>query len=136
VESAEQLISHHLIHTDWGPSNSPFPSWLSWFAAMGVAARPHIRRGITANSSMAALDLARGGLGVALAQGLYGSSDIESGALIVVGRPLKLPSPYCITIPERSRHRAVVLAFNTWFVEECLQCVQSSALPRFWESRS
>jgi len=129
IETAARLASHHLVHTDWGPSNAPFPSWLSWFEAMGVAARPHVRRGMTANSSMAALDLARGGLGVALAQGMYCSADVESGRLIVVGDSLKLPSPYCITIPARSRHRAVVSAFKAWFAEECRLCIQSPALP-------
>jgi len=128
IERHEQLISHHLVHTDWGPSNAPFPSWLSWFEAMGIAARPHVRRGITANSSMAALDLARGGLGVALAQGLYCSSDVEDGRLIAVGAPLKLPSSYFITVPQRSRHRAVVGALNSWFVRGCRSCTDSPAL--------
>jgi LysR family glycine cleavage system transcriptional activator len=128
IENPGQLISHHLVHTDWGPSNAPFPSWLSWFEAMGIAARPHVRRGVTANSSMAALDLARGGLGIALAQGLYCSGDVESGSLIVVGAPLKLPSSYYITIPQRSRHRAVVAAFNNWFAQECRLCTGSPVL--------
>lgn len=136
IDTPEKLLSQHLVHTDWGPSNAPFPSWLSWFEAMGIAARPQVRRGVTANSSMAALDLARGGLGIALAQGLYCSTDVEKGSLIVVGMPLRLPSSYHITIPQRSRHRAVVGAFNAWFLEECRACTESSILHQAGEAFS
>ncbi len=128
IGAPDQLALLHLIHTDWGAAGATFPSWANWFAKMNVATGRQVRHGMTANSSMAALDLARGGLGVALAQGLFCARDVEEGKLVVVGDPMKLASPYCITVPKRSRHRAMVGAFKVWFADECCGCVESAAL--------
>jgi LysR family glycine cleavage system transcriptional activator len=128
IDKAADLRSHRLVHTDWGPSNASFPSWHGWFEAYRVAPGARSRRGMTANTSMAALDLARGGLGVALAQGLYCADLVASGELIVVGRALALPSAYSITIPPRSQARAAVGVFKTWFIDEIRGCVLSAPL--------
>ncbi|QKD03502.1 LysR family transcriptional regulator [Mesorhizobium loti R88b] len=128
IDKGADLRSRRLVHTDWGPSNASFPSWQSWFEAYQLTPGAKSRRGMTANTSMAALDLARGGLGVALAQGLYCADFIESGELLVVGKPLTLPSPYSIVIPPRSHARAAMAAFKTWFVAEIRACVLSETL--------
>jgi LysR family glycine cleavage system transcriptional activator len=122
------LAGARLVHTDWGPSGASFPSWANWFEKMNIAPRRTAAHGMVANSSMAALDLARGGLGVALTQGLFCADDLEAGALIVVGSALQLANPYCLTVPDRSRHRGVVSAFREWFVGECRNCVESARL--------
>lgn len=124
----EQLGGVHLIHTDWGSSGASFPSWANWFDEMGIAPRRTIRHGMVANSSMAALDLARGGLGIALVQGLFCADDLESGGLVVVGEPLGLASPYCLTVPNRSRHRAVAISFKEWFGGQCRKSVDEARL--------
>ena len=129
IMSPESLDRVPLIHTAWGPSAASFPSWRSWFQSAGVAPGRHVQHGMTANSSMAALDLAHGGLGVALAQGMFCASHVEAGELVVVtNHSLGLTNPYCITIPRRSTSRSVVAAFKAWFEAECIRCVKSPAL--------
>ncbi|MFK0688615.1 LysR substrate-binding domain-containing protein [Mesorhizobium sp. IMUNJ 23033] len=127
--SESTLAGLPLIHTDWGPTGASFPSWRSWFEAAGMAPSRAGQRGLSANSSRAALDLAISGLGVALAQGVYCAEAIEDGRLVrPVTRALMLSQPYCLTIPQRSIRREVVAAFKTWLTEECLRSVGSPAL--------
>jgi len=120
------LAATRLVHTDWGPAGASFPSWANWFEAKNIAPTRTARHGMVANSSMAALDLARGGLGVALAQGLFCADDLEAGRLVIVGDALQLASPYCLTVPKRSHHRPVVVAFREWFGSECRRCVENA----------
>ncbi|WP_258603033.1 LysR substrate-binding domain-containing protein [Mesorhizobium sp. AR10] len=131
LESAGTLAGLPLIHTDWGPTGASFPSWRSWFEAAGIVPGRGGQRGLSANSSRAALDLAISGLGVALAQGVFCAEAVEDGRLVrPVGRALELSQPYCLTIPQRSTRREVVTAFKTWLTEECLRSVGSPSLQR------
>lgn len=57
----EPLAGLPLIHTDWGPTGASFPSWRNWFEAAGAQSGRAVRRGLSANSSRAALDLAISG---------------------------------------------------------------------------
>jgi len=118
-----------LIHTDWGPTGASFPSWRTWFETAGIEPGRAVQRGLSANSSRAALDLAISGLGVALAQGIYCAGALEDGRLV---RPnvvsIALRQPYCLTIPERSARRDVVAAFRGWLIGECQRSVGSLAL--------
>ena len=118
-----------LIHTDWGPTGASFPSWRNWFEAAGIEPGRATQRGLSANSSRAALDLAISGLGVALAQGVFCAEAVEDGRLVrPVARSLELRQPYCLTIPERSARRDVVAAFRAWLIHECVRSVGSPAL--------
>jgi LysR family transcriptional regulator, glycine cleavage system transcriptional activator len=118
-----------LIHTDWGPTGASFPSWRNWFEAAGIEPGRATQRGLSANSSRAALDLAISGLGVALAQGVFCADAVEDGRLVrPVARSLELRQPYCLTIPERSARRDVVTAFRAWLIQECVRSVGSPAL--------
>ncbi|CAN7437800.1 LysR substrate-binding domain-containing protein [Mesorhizobium sp. LjNodule214] len=127
--SGSTLAGLPLIHTDWGPTGASFPSWRSWFEAAGMASSRAGQRGLSANSSRAALDLAISGLGVALAQGIYCAEALEDGRLIrPVARALELSQTYCLTIPQRSLRREVVAAFRTWLTDECQRSVGSPAL--------
>lgn len=125
----EGLASLPLIHTDWGPTGASFPSWRNWFEAADIEPGRTAQRGLSANSSRAALDLAISGLGVALAQGIYCAQALEYGRLV---RPLplalELRQPYCLTIPDRSARRDVVAAFRQWLIDECRRAVGSPAL--------
>ncbi|BCH03093.1 LysR family glycine cleavage system transcriptional activator [Mesorhizobium sp. USDA 4775] len=126
---AGPLAGLSLIHTDWGPTGASFPSWRNWFEAEGVQPGRAAQRGLSANSSRAALDLAISGLGVALAQGVYCAEAVEDGRLVrPAARAIALRQPYCLTIPERSARRDVVAAFRDWLIEECRRAVGSPAL--------
>jgi LysR family glycine cleavage system transcriptional activator len=126
---SESLAGLPLIHTDWGPTGASFPSWRNWFEAAGIEPGRAVQRGLSANSSRAALDLAISGLGVTLAQGIYCAQALEDGRL---ARPnalsIGLRQPYCLTVPERSARRDVVAAFRAWLIEECVRTVKSPAL--------
>ncbi|RUW05634.1 transcriptional regulator, partial [Mesorhizobium sp. M1A.F.Ca.IN.022.05.2.1] len=125
----ETLAGLPLIHTDWGPTGAAFPSWRNWLEAGGIAPGRSAQRGLSANSSRAALDLAMSGLGVALAQGIYCARALEDGRLVrPVARALELRQPYCLTIPERSARRDVLAAFREWLIAECVRAVRSPAL--------
>ncbi|MCB8882176.1 LysR family transcriptional regulator [Acidisoma cellulosilytica] len=129
LAAPEDLLAARLIHTDWGPSSASFPTWKSWFDSAGVTADRDVQRGMTANSSRAALDLAIGGLGVALGQGMFCAEAVEAGQLVVpVGHVIALDQPYCLTIPVRSAQRSVVMAFKTWLATECVKSIHSPAL--------
>lgn len=126
---AHDLLSMPLIHTDWGPAAASFPSWRSWFEAASVTPGREINRGLTVNSSAAALDLALAGLGVALCQGLFAAQAIEEGRLVKpVRQALPLAQPYCLTVPQRSARRPIVMVFRDWFVGECMKSIHSPAL--------
>ncbi|AZN99025.1 LysR family transcriptional regulator [Mesorhizobium sp. M9A.F.Ca.ET.002.03.1.2] len=123
------LAGLSLIHTDWGPTGAAFPSWRTWFEAAEIEPGRAARRGLSANSSRAALDLAISGLGVALAQGVFCADAVEDSRLVrPVARALELRQPYCLTIPERSARRDVVAAFRKWLIAECIRAVRSPAL--------
>jgi len=118
-----------LIHTDWGPTGASFPSWRNWFEAADIEPGRAAQRGLSANSSRAALDLAISGLGVALAQGVFCAEAVEDGRLVrPLTRSIALRQPYCLTIPERSVRRDVVAAFRQWLIMECRRSVGSPAL--------
>lgn len=127
--NSENLAGLPLIHTDWGPTGASFPSWRNWFEASGSEPGRAAQRGLSANSSRAALDLAISGLGVALAQGIYCAQALEDGKLVrAAAQSLELRQPYCLTIPERCARRDAVAAFREWLVEECRRAVGSPAL--------
>ncbi|RVD57092.1 LysR family transcriptional regulator [Mesorhizobium sp. M2D.F.Ca.ET.185.01.1.1] len=129
VPGSEPLAGLPLIHTDWGPTGASFPSWRNWFEAAGNGPGRAAQRGLSANSSRAALDLAISGLGVALAQGVYCAQALEDGRLVrPVARSLALRQQYCLTIPERSARRDIVTAFREWLIGECASAVGSPAL--------
>jgi LysR family glycine cleavage system transcriptional activator len=125
----DPLAGLPLIHTDWGPTGASFPSWRNWFEAAGSEPGRAAQRGLSANSSRAALDLAISGLGVALAQGIYCAQALEDGKLVLAAaQSLELRQPYCLTIPERSAKRDIVGAFREWLVGQCVRAVNSPAL--------
>lgn len=129
VTGARDLTAMSLIHTEWGPVAPSFPSWRQWFETAGVSPGRESQRGLTVNSSAAALDVAVQGLGVALCQGLFAARPLEEGRLVrPVPHSLKLSQPYCLTVPQRSARRPIVTAFRDWFAGECRKCIE---LPAF-----
>ncbi len=127
ISAAADLADRPLIHTDWGPAAAIFPTWGSYFEAAAVQTGRTIERGIVANASMAAIELAVNGLGVALGQGIFIARALEEGRLV---RPLSLSlplrQPYCLTIRQGSAMRPAVQAFRDWIVAETRCCAIDS----------
>ncbi len=123
--AADALLRVPLIHTDWGQSAATFPAWQRWFDTAGLGGhRRSNRGGLTVNSSKVALDLAIGGLGVALIQGLLVADMVERQELVIpVPQRLLLSQPYCLSVSELTTEREPVVAFEQWFRRECERCV-------------
>lgn len=128
-DSAESLLGASLIHTDWGPASATFPAWRNWFDAASVLLDRETDRGLVANSSSVAINLAINGLGVALSQGLLAARPIEDRRLVrVFDLALVQSQPYCLTIPQRSANRPIVSMFRDWLIETCISTVNSPAV--------
>lgn len=123
------LLEAPLIHTDWGPSAASFPTWRSWFEAAGIPPQRQAERGLVANSSKVAMDLAISGLGLALSQGIFAARPMAEGRLVrPSGQALGLAQAYCLTIPQRSANKPVVAAFKAWLIEEIKAAVEAPCL--------
>ncbi|MCP5074845.1 MAG: LysR family transcriptional regulator [Rhodobacteraceae bacterium] len=124
--NATDFVTIPLIHTDWGPAAATFPAWRNWFQAMGVDTDERVNRGLWANSSIAAINLAAAGLGVVLCQGLLAAQYASEGRLVYAcRRSLVQSQPYCLTVPQRSAARPVVDSFKNWLVQNCTDTVLS-----------
>ena len=84
-----------LIHTDWGPTGASFPSWRNWFEAAGIEPGRAVQRGLSANSSRAALDLAISGLG----RGAGARHLLRRGAGRRPAGPARTPRRSCCASP-------------------------------------
>ena len=123
-KAAKDLRSAHLIHTDWGPAAATFPAWRNWFQAAGINTDHLTDRGLVANSSIMAINLAAAGIGVALCQGLLAAGPIADGRLVrTFDLSLAQYQPYCLTIPQRSASRPVVSIFRNWLIQSCVESV-------------
>lgn len=125
-KTAKCLLNAPLIHTDWGPASATFPIWRNWFEAASVSPGRETNHGLIANSSIVALNLAISGLGITLSQGLLAARLIDEGAL-VCAHDLALPQsqPYCLTIPQRSANRPIVMAFKEWLTRICISSIHT-----------
>ena len=119
-ETAQVLAAAPLIHTDWGPAAAAFPVWRNLFEAYGLAQDTRELRGLIANSSVMAVNLALAGLGVALVQSLLAKHQIRSEQLVRAGAmAIAQSQPYCLTIPQRSANRPLVATLRDWLVRTC-----------------
>ncbi len=121
------LDKTRLIHTDWGPASASFPTWRNWFEAAKIPIGNQADSGLIADTSMAAIRLATSGLGVCLVQGLMLKSMLRDNSLIIA-HPLSLSrgQPYCLTIPQRSANRPIVIQFRDWLLDACKTDIETS----------
>lgn len=130
-ETARDLADAPLIHTDWGPAAATFPAWRNWFQAAGIAGDQPTGRGLVANSSIMAINLAAAGLGITLCQGLLAALPVSEGRLVhAFDMPLVQNQPYCLTIAQRSANRPVVSTLRDWLVQISIETVNSHSVIR------
>lgn len=124
--TADALLRAPLIHTDWGQSAATFPAWQRWFDTAGLGTHARWNQGsLMVNSSKVALDLAIGGLGLALIQGLLVADLVAQRKLVIpVPQRLLLSQPYCLCVSDLTTEREPVVAFEQWFSRECERCVR------------
>jgi LysR family glycine cleavage system transcriptional activator len=109
-----------LIHPDYHPEGSVWPSWDSWLAIAGVTGID-TKRGLRFNQSALAIQAALDGQGVALTDASLVEFDLAAGRLVrpfkqVVQTPEKLG--YWLVMPSRSRENPLIEAFRLWLLEE------------------
>lgn len=101
-----------LLSTSWGTSFGSNPGWPSWFQSAGLAMPDMV--GFQVGRSSLAIDMAREGLGVALAQRMLGEADCAEGRLLALSPlTLALGHPYCLVHPHsKARKRSLDLVIG------------------------
>ena len=103
-----------LLHTSWGPSFGSNPTWRNWYQKAGLPL-PGDTGGFQVGRSSLALDMAREGIGVALAQRMLAASDLAEGRLVALS-PVSLPlgHPYCLAYPRSKARKRDLIALASW----------------------
>lgn len=110
----EAVPDSDLLHTSWGPSFGSNPTWRSWFKKAGLRVPPD-SGGFQVGRSSLVLDLAREGLGVALAQRMMAARDLADGRLVALSDvTLPLGHPYCLACPQGKTGKRDVVALVGW----------------------
>ncbi len=114
----EELRRLPLIHDDTLAHLPGYPTWATWFAAVGLH-DVDVSRGLRFNTTDHALDAAGEGAGVLLAYDLAGYDDLRTGRL-VVPVPLRLSTgrAYYFVCPKSRSERPHVQAFRAWVKQE------------------
>src|SRR5262249_8768010 len=117
-EGPEALRRLPLIHDDTLTHLPDYPTWVTWFAAVGLA-DADVSRGLHFNTTDHALDAAGEGAGVVLAHDLTAYDDLRSGRLVI---PVRLALPtgraYHVVCPRSRSERPHVQAFRAWVKQE------------------
>ena len=102
-----------LLITSWGASFGSNPTWAGWFQQAGLPL-PALD-GFQVGRSALAIDMARQGLGVALAQQMLAADDLASGALVPLSPlTMDLGHPYCLIHPPAKTTKRSLRAVIGW----------------------
>ena len=75
------LVNHTLLHLEWNPNHSTWPSWADWLKAAG-AGEIEATRGVYFNQMSMAIVAAAQGQGVALTSFAIAADGLASGRLV------------------------------------------------------
>ncbi len=81
IVQPQDLKHHTLLHLDWHPSFSTWPSWSDWLKAAG-ASEVEATRGVWFNQMSMAIHAAAQGQGIALASLAVAADELAAGRLI------------------------------------------------------
>ena len=116
-EQPGSLNDEDLIHVTWRTGFSAYPTWESWFAAAGDSRTPRRELGHKTDTSSLAVDLARAGSGIALAQYLLAEEDLAAGRLVTpFSTCVPLQYDYCAVHTRANARNPPVQAFVAWLV--------------------
>jgi LysR family transcriptional regulator, glycine cleavage system transcriptional activator len=128
----EDLVHHTLLHTTVGRED-----WQLWLTAAGLPVSLALRRGLSFDQSVMALQAAIDGLGIALCKKSLVDADIVAGRLVV---PFDVVLPadagYYIVAPEETADTRKIALFRDWLTRSVaedtgpLNSRQVAALPR------
>lgn len=108
-----------LIHTWWAAEFAAYPAWDDWFAAAGAPRAPAAGLSPSVDHPSLALDLALGGLGIALGQHALAWNELATRRLIApFAAEVAMPHPYAVITSEAARRKPGVLEATQWLREE------------------
>ena len=81
LREPRDLVHHTLLHLEWNPNHSTWPSWADWLKAAG-AGEIEATRGVYFNQMSMAISAAAQGQGVALTSFAIAADDLASGRLV------------------------------------------------------
>lgn len=121
----EDLANHTLLHTSVLRED-----WQLWLTAAGLPVSLALRRGLSFDQSIMALQAAIDGFGVALGRSRLVDADIAAGRLVV---PFDLVLPadagYYIVAPEETADEPKIALFRDWLIGSV---AQGSGAPDQW----
>ncbi|MCA0434222.1 MAG: LysR family transcriptional regulator [Proteobacteria bacterium] len=110
-------LGPHLIHTSWGASYGSNPTWHDWYHAFAPHEKIDMAVGHQVNASRLALQLARDGVGMALAHRWLAADDLAAGRLIVASeKTLPLGQSYFIGWPPSRARQTDVMLLKDWLL--------------------
>jgi LysR family transcriptional regulator, glycine cleavage system transcriptional activator len=116
------LRDEDLIHIHWRAGFAAYPTWASWFEAAGAPRQVRPEFGHRTDISSLAIDLARAGAGIALAQSWLAQEDLRSGVLVTpFTTTIDLQYRYCAVHARGNARNPTVRAFVEWL---CMQGAQ------------
>jgi LysR family glycine cleavage system transcriptional activator len=105
-----------LLITSWGASFGSNPTWQGWFQKAGLP--PPDLGGFQVGRSSLAIDMARQGMGVALAQRMLAADDLASGALVPLSPVMmELGHPYGLFHPHAKTGKRSLRAVIAWLTQ-------------------
>lgn len=109
-----------LVHDAMQESTGAFPTWRDWLLQAGMTLRDH-QGALRVNSSVAAIQAAIAGQGVALARSVLVQDDIASGLLVRLHADVScsVPWSYWLVRSSRADEQPSARAFRDWIVEQC-----------------
>ena len=108
-----------LIHDLMQEGTGAFPTWQAWLSRAGMS--PPSRGGLVVNSSVAAIQAAVEGSGVALARSVLVQDDIERGLLVRLCPEISFPVAwsYWFVRSRQAEKQPQIRAFRNWIVKRC-----------------
>jgi LysR family transcriptional regulator, glycine cleavage system transcriptional activator len=114
-----RVAADDFVHTAWGPNFISNPSWADWLKVHSPARKLDESKGHRVSASRFAIDFARRGLGVALAQLQLASPDLEAGKLVVASpHKLSLGHSYAATFPHLKSRKTGLKQLVDWLVSD------------------
>jgi LysR family transcriptional regulator, glycine cleavage system transcriptional activator len=108
----EDLVHHTLLHTSVGRED-----WQLWLTAAGLPVSLALRRGLSFDQSVMALQAAMDGLGIALCKKSLVDAEIVAGRLVV---PFDVVLPadagYYVVAPEETADTRKITLFRDWLL--------------------
>jgi LysR family glycine cleavage system transcriptional activator len=126
-DDPSSLRDEDLIHICWRTGIAAYPTWASWFESAGAPRQVRRELGHSTDISSLAIDLARSGTGVALAQCWLAQDELRNGTLVMPFKTtIDLQYRYCAVHARGNARNPGVRAFVDWL------CVQGAQLSVFW----